>query len=113
MIWEIPLKYKKIFFYPEGVSTLSQAAQRGHGVSMIGDVWCLTDHDPELCAVKDAALIKGVWHRPPPQIPPNLSPAVILGGMSCQQDCCPEQPYHPPGEESISKVLKCCNTMQY
>lgn len=38
MIWEIPLKYKKIFFYPEGVSTLSQAAQRGHGVSMIGDV---------------------------------------------------------------------------
>lgn len=52
------------YFYPEGVPT--QAAQRGHGVSMLGDEWCLTGHDPELCAVKDVALIKGAWPKPPP-----------------------------------------------
>lgn len=48
---ENPFKHQKNVIHCEGDQTLAQVAQRGCGVSVLGDTQMLTEHGPEHPAV--------------------------------------------------------------
>lgn len=76
------------FSYCEGAWELTQVAQRGCRISILGDFQKPSGHDPGQLALDDSAWAGEVWSRWPSEVPFNLSNSVIVisNVNLCSQD---------------------------